>query len=151
MGKNLDTFNAFSEAANSDSSSLEEVLEKFLSDDFQNLDMDGNVQMDRETYIRFFKRLQDSFPDFTMEVNDAREEGDSVILRYRFAGTFTNDLDFSAAGLGLFPASGKKIIWPEATVDFKFAGDKIASIQVADEAAGGDVFLSSLGVSPIGA
>ncbi len=122
-------------------------MEKFLTDDFQNLDIDGNVQMNRETYIRFFKRVQDSFPDFSMEVSDVHEEGDSVILRYRFEGTFTDDLDFSAVGLGVIPASGKKIIWPEATVEFKFAGDQIASIQVADEAAGGGAFLGAIGVS----
>ena len=152
MGKNLDTYNAYFEASWADppASSLEAV-KKYFSPDFQSLDVDGNAQMTKESYLGFLSFLQASIPDMGVVIHDVREEGDSVLLRSHFEGTFAGDLDLSAMGMGVIPASGKKIVWPEATTKWKFDGDQIASIQAADDNGGVGPFLAALGVTPPGA
>ena len=149
MGKNLDTYNAYYKAANADrSSSSIEAVEKYYSDDFQSFDMDGNVQMNKESYMGFVKLLYASLPDIKAVLSDVHEEGDSVIVRSHFEGTHSGDLDLSAMGMGVIPASGKKVVWPEARTEWKFAGDQIASIQARDDAGGVGPFLAALGVNP---
>ena len=152
MGKNLETYNTYRAAseANPPASYLE-AEEKYLSDDFQVLGMDGEVQMNKEAYMGMGTLLFASFPDFNAVIHDVQEEGDSVLVRSHFEGTFTGDLDLSAMGLGVIPASGKKIVWPEATTKWKFKGDQIASLQEMDENGGIGPFLAALGVTPPGA
>jgi hypothetical protein len=84
---------------------------------------------------------------FKAVYSDLREEGDSVIVSYHFEGTHTGDFDLSAIGLGVIPASGKKIIWPEASSYFKIEGDKIVSIKPYGDSGGMESFLAPLGVT----
>ncbi len=81
-----------------------------LSDDFQFLDKDGNVTMDRAGYIGFGHLLFASFNDMKLLYSDLREEGEDVRISGHWEGTFTGDLDLSAMGMGVIPASGKKIV-----------------------------------------
>jgi len=152
MGKNLDTYNAFYEESWANPpASVFEANEKYLSGDFQTLDMEGNVQMNREAYLGLSSLLYASFPDFKSVIHDTQEDGDNVIVRSHFEGTFTGDLDLSAMGMGVIPANGKKIVWPEATTDWKFKGDKVAHIQAMDDNGGVGPFLAALGVTQPGA
>jgi predicted ester cyclase len=152
MGKNLDAYNAYFAASWADPpASLFETNKNYLSEDFQTLDLDGSVQMNKEAYLGLTSLLFMSFPDFKSVIHEVREEGDSVMLRSHFEGTFTSDLDFSAMGMGVIPASGKKIVWPEATTKWDFDGDQIASIQAADDNGGIGPFLAALGITPTGA
>lgn len=147
MGSTLDVFKAFIEAAwaNPPASVLEANM-AYLSDDFRSHDKDGNVQMNKEAYIGMTQLLMSSFKGFKAVYGDLREEGDSVIVDYHFEGTHTGDLDLSAMGLGVIPASGKKIVWPDATNVFKIAGGKIASIEPYGDSGGFEDFLAPLGV-----
>jgi hypothetical protein len=119
----------------------------YLSDDFQNLDQDGNVIMDKEAYIGMTQLLSAALKDFKAVYSDVREEGESVIVSYHFEGTHTSDLDLSAMGMGVVPASGKKIVWPEASSEFKIEGDKIVSIKPYGDSGGMESFLAPLGVT----
>jgi hypothetical protein len=51
-------------------------------------------------------------------------------------------------GLGVIPASGKKIVWPEDTTAFEIQGDKIVSNRPYGDSAGIESFLAALGVKP---
>jgi len=124
-----------------------EWSETHLSDDFQYLDKDGNVTMDRAGYIGLGHLLTASFNDLKFLYSDVRDEGDGVMVTSHWEGTFTGDLDLSAMGMGVVPASGKKIVWPESSSKWKVEGDKVVSIQ--DLSTGGiGEFLALLGVKP---
>jgi predicted ester cyclase len=147
MGRILDVYNAYIEASWANPpSSIVEALTTYLSDDYKNFDKDGNVTTDKAGYIGMVQLITSAFPDFKAIYSDIREEGDSVIVRFHFEGTQTGDLDFSAMGLGVIPASGKKVVWPEDTTAFKIRGDKIVSNKPYGDSAGVDSFLTALGV-----
>lgn len=119
--------------------------EDYISDDFQYLDKDGNAAMDKAAYIGFGYVLISSFENMKFLYSDIREEGESVKVKAHWEGTFARDLDLSAMGLGVIPASGKMIVWPESTSYWKIEGDKVISIQ--DFSTGGVAeFLAPLGV-----
>jgi predicted ester cyclase len=142
-----DIYNAYYEAsyANPPSSNVEAIV-TYFSDDFQSLDKDGNVVMTKEVYTGMVQLLFAAFKDFKYVRSDLREEGDSVIVSGHFEGTHTGDFDLSAMGMGVIPASGKKIIWPEASNEFKIDGDKIVSIKPVGDSGGMEAFLAALGV-----
>lgn len=123
-----------------------EARAAYLSDDFSSVDHDGNVVMDKETYVSMGRILLASLPDFKWVVTDLREEDDFVIMTGHFQGTHMADLDLSAMGVGVIPASGKKIVWPEASVRVTVEGDKIAREEPADDSGGVGAFLAPLGV-----
>jgi predicted ester cyclase len=147
MASKVDVYKAYVEASWANPpSSIAEASMTYLSDDFKNFDKDGNVIMDRAAYTGMGQLLGSAFTDFKAVYSDVREEGDSVIATYHFEGTHTGDLDLSAMGLGIIPASGKKIVWPDDTAAFKIRGDKIASIKPYGDSAGIEAFLAPLGV-----
>lgn len=149
MSSNLDLYHEYYEASWADPpASLMAANEKYLADEFQTLDLDGNVQMIRAQYLGMVHLLQSAFEDFKTVVSDARQEGDNVILTSHFEGTHTGDLDLSALGMGVIPGSGKRIIWPEASTKWRFKDGKIASIQANDGNGGMGPFLAALGVTP---
>jgi predicted ester cyclase len=147
MSSALDVYKEYYEAswANPPSSNVE-AIETYLSDDFQSLDKDGNVVMDKQAYAGIVQLINTAFKDFNYVRSDLRAEGDSVIVSGHFEGTHTGDFDLSAMGVGVIPASGKKIVWPEASNEFKIEGDKIVSIKPYGDSGGMEAFLEALGV-----
>ncbi len=145
MGSNLDFLRAyFEEAWANPPASIMEAAKTHLSDDFQNLDQDGNVLANKEAYLGQGQLLFAAFKDLNYVYSDLRAEGDDVIVTGHWKGTHTGDLDLSALGMGVVPASGKEIVWPEGSSKWKFEGDKIVSIQ---EITGGmESLLAPLGV-----
>jgi predicted ester cyclase len=123
-----------------------EAIETYYADDFHSLDKDGNVVMNKEAYIGMVKLIFTAFKDFNYVLNDLREEGDNIIASGHFEGTHTGDFDLSAMGVGVIPASGKKIVWPEASNAFKIEGDQIVSIQPVGDSGGMEAFFAALGV-----
>jgi predicted ester cyclase len=149
MGSKLDLYNAYIQAswANPPSSMVEANM-TYLSDDYKAYDKDGNVVMDKAAYVGMGQLLSAAFPDIKAVYGDAREEGDSVIVTYHFEGTQTGDFDLSAMGLGVIPASGKRIVWPDEAVEFEIRGDKIVGNRPYGDSAGVETFLAVLGVKP---
>jgi hypothetical protein len=124
--------------------SLMEASQKYLSDDFQNIDKDGKVLMDKQAYSAMGPLLYSAFPDLNYVWGDHRQEGNDLVATFNWEGTFTNDLDLSAMGMGVIKASGKKIVWPEFKARFTVRDNQITSIQ---EIFGGlEPFLAPLGV-----
>jgi predicted ester cyclase len=144
MTSNLDVVNAWRAVPAADV----EASAAFLSDDFQNVDEDGNVVMDKESYIGMGHMLRASLPDFEFVHTALREEGDFVIMTGHFEGTLTNDLDMSAMGAGVIPASGKKIVWSEVSVKIVVEDEKIVREEPYGESGGIGAFLAPLGVKP---
>jgi hypothetical protein len=147
MGNAIDVCKAYFEAswANPPASLLEAGM-TYLSDDFKTYDKNGNAEMNREAYVGMGHLLATSFKDFKAVYGEMREEGDTAIVTFHFEGVFDKDLDMSAMGLGIIPATGKKIVWPDDTAVFKAQGDKIVSIKPYGDSGGIENFLAALGI-----
>ena len=89
-----------------------------------------------------------AFTGMKYVVASTKEEGDRVFVTGHIEGKHTGDLDLSAAGLGVVPASGKQIVFPEATDAWTIKGNQIASIQEIGENSGMAGFLAALGLNP---
>jgi hypothetical protein len=148
MSSKVDVWKEYYEASwTNPPSSVIEANETYLSDNFQSLDKDGNVVANKEAQVGLTQLLVNAFKDFKGYYSDVREEGDSAIVSSHFEGTHTGDLDLTAMGLGVIPASGKKIVWPEVTNEFKIEDDKIVSIKPYGDSGGMESFLAPLGVT----
>jgi hypothetical protein len=117
-----------------------------LSDDFQNLDQDGNVALTKDGILNLGRMMHAAFTDYGFVTTELSEEGDYVIITGHNEGVHTADLDLSAMGLGILPASGNKIVWPEASAKLSIAGDKIRRLEPYVGPAGLKAFLSALGI-----
>ena len=147
MSSNLDVVSEFMDAAWSNPpSSVIDANETSLAENFQSLDKDGNPLMNRDAYIGMARLLLSSFTDFKWVLRDLRQVGDSVIMSGHFEGRHTGDLDLSAMGAGVIPASGKMVVWPEASVEYKVQGDKIVSEKAYGGNSGPEAFLEALGL-----
>jgi predicted ester cyclase len=127
-------------------SSVIEANQAYLSDDFQSLDKDGSVVMNKEAYLGMAHLLLSAFTGMKWVNSGLRQEGDSVIMTGHFEGKHTGDVDLSALGVGVVPASGKMIVWPEASVEYKVEGDKIMSEKAYGGASGLAEMLAPFGV-----
>lgn len=129
--------------ANPPESTLE-ADKTYLSDEFKSLDRNGNVILDKNLLMGMTKLVLSAFKDFKSVFHEMREEGDGVLVRFHWEGTHTVDFDMSPMGLGVIPASGKKVVWPEASTMYFVEGDKIVG---SKEITGGmEWFLAPLGV-----
>jgi len=120
----------------------------YLSDDFQWTDELGSPPIDRSSWIAQGELMESAFPDPSLVIEEIRENGDGVIVRNRFAGTFSNDLDLSPFGLGVIPATGKAVDFPPGTDVVSFKNGKISEMHNSDTGpdAGMARFLKTLGV-----
>ena len=114
----------------------------YLSEDFKSYDSEGNEVLNKESWVGMGQMLQASFTGFEWIRTGLREEGDDIIITGHFEGTHTSDLDLSAFGAGVIPASGKKIVWPEGTSKVTVEGGKITRWDARDEGGGIEEFLA---------
>ena len=125
---------------------LEKAITDYMSDDFENLDTDGNVALTKDQLLGMTRMLGPSFTGYGFVSADLREEDDYVIMTGHFEGTLIGDVDLSAMGLGVgvIPASGKKIVWPEASAKLTIEGGRIVRMQPYAGAAGLKAWLAAL-------
>lgn len=123
-----------------------EAFANLLSNDFANLDQDGKVALTREGILNLGHMMATAFSDYGFVVNTLSEEGDHIIITGHNEGVHTADLDLTAMGLGIIPASGKKIVWPEASAKLTIVGNKVTQLEPHSGAAGLKAFLSALGI-----
>ena len=100
----------------------------YLSDDFEWSDSLGNPPMDKASFSAMAQPLQSALPDLSAVIEDIQEDGDDAVVASHYTGTFTNDLDLSAVGMGVIPATGKTIVFPTQRDRVSFDGDKISEI-----------------------
>jgi hypothetical protein len=100
----------------------------YLSDDFQWSDASGNAPLDKASFSAMARPLESAFPDLSVIIEDIREDGEDAVVASHYTGTFTNDLDLSAAGMGVIPATGEVIVFPTQRDRVSFDGTKISEI-----------------------
>lgn len=98
---------------------------QYLAEDFQGTDSVGGPAFDKEGWIGMGQMFKGSMPDIKVVIDDIQEEGDMLKVKSHFTGTFTNDFDLSAMGMGVIPASGEFVEFPASTAEISFDGDKI--------------------------
>lgn len=96
-----------------------------LADNFQGGDSVGGPPMNKEMWLGMSQLMQTAIPDIDFIIESIEEDGDDLLVTGRFTGTFTNDLDLSAVGMGTIPATGQPINMPSSTSRVSFEGDKI--------------------------
>ena len=143
MTSKLDTAQAYVDLI-SVGGDLEKAITDYMSDDFENLDTDGNVALTKDQLLGMVRMLGGSFTGYGFLSADLREEDDYVIMTGHFEGTHIGDVDLSAMGLGVIPASGKKIVWPEASAKLTIEGGRIVRMQPYAGAAGLKAWLAAL-------
>lgn len=149
MTSNIEFVKAYLDRAWKDvPSSIAEASQETLSDDFQQIDAKGNAVLNKEGYIGGGQMMAAAFEGFTWVLSDLRDEGDSVVMTGHFEGTHTADLDLSPFGAGVIPASGKKIVFPDANLRWVIEGDKIVREEAMDESGSLEAFIAVLGVEP---
>lgn len=73
--------------------------------------------------------MRTTFTGYGFATAELYEEGDYVIIRGHNEGVHTADLDQSAIGLGVIRASGRMVVWPEASAKLTIPGAKIKRLQ----------------------
>ena len=100
----------------------------YFADDFQWVGADGTI-MDRAAWLGMGRMLRAAMPDLRFVADDIREEEGSVIMTDHLEGTHENDFDLSAMGMGVFPASGKMIVFPNGVDRVSVEGGKITRLE----------------------
>jgi predicted ester cyclase len=147
MSSKLDVVNAYLKLLEAIADNAEDAW-AYLADDFQNIDNEGNVVLNRESFIGMSRMLIASFPDVSFVKTGIREEDDYVVVSGHNEGTHMNDIDLSAMGVGVVAASGKKVTWPEANFKVMVTDDKISTWGPYGDYGGAAAWLSALGVEP---
>ena len=108
----------------------------YLSDDFV---FSGPVPepIGREQWMGLQGRLSAAFPDWSYNLSDVQVRGDVARTTHQIAGTHTIDLDLSAMGLPVVPATGKAIKLPLEHADLTFEGGKVVRLHADASADGG--------------
>jgi len=128
-------------------SSVISANEKYFSDDFQSLDIDGNFRGDKAGMNATAQHIYNAFSGFKGVLHDVQEEADgSVTMTFHFEGTHSDDLDLSAMGMGVIPASGKSFVTPKSKSKFYVEDGQIVSSQPIS--GGFEYILAELGAVP---
>ena len=109
-----------------------EESQKYLSEDFQGTDSVGGPTFDKAGWVGMGQMFKGSIPDIKVVIDDIQEDGDMLTVKSHFTGTFTNDFDLSAMGMGVIPASGEFVEFPPSTAEISFEGDKVTRFHNTD-------------------
>ena len=136
---------AFANAFNA--GDLDEVA-GYLAEDFQ---FSGPTPqpLGAAEWLGMTRALQAAFPDIQYNLQIEAVEGDTVRTSTQLSGTHTGELDLTAMGLGVIPATGKRFANPKEYGEATVEGGKVASIRVeAAEGSGLEGILRQIGVQP---
>jgi predicted ester cyclase len=106
-----------------------EVSYGHLADDYQWVDSIGSPPMNKQAWMGMASTMRAAFPDLGFAIDEVHQDGNDVMLTGHFTGTFTNDMDLSAMGMGVLKATGKAVKFPSNTSRVSFTGDKISRNQ----------------------
>jgi hypothetical protein len=127
--------------------SIIESNEMYLSESYQSFDKEGNFMGNKAMMTASGQLLTKAFDGFKSVLHDLKEEEDgSVTMSFHFEGTHTSDLDLSAMGMGVFPASGKSVKTPVSKTKFFVEGGQIVRSQAIS--GGFALVLAAIGALP---
>ena len=101
---------------------------RYLTDDFQATYANGSPSMDKDTWIGSGVLMEAALPDMVWTFEYVGEDGDDVLVDTRMSGTFENDFDLSAMGMGVIPATGKRVEMGPIRNRVRFEDSKICEI-----------------------
>jgi predicted ester cyclase len=103
-----------------------ETASTFLADDFQ---FSGPVPepVGKEAFIGLSMTLSAGLPDLNFDARVVGVEGNVVKVTHQLSGTHTADLDLTAMGMDVVPATGKSFSAAVEHFDYTVEGDKIVS------------------------
>jgi len=125
-----------------------DAVASFLAPDFQ---FSGPVPeaVGAAEWIMVNKILQDGMPDMCINLRIVGVDGDEVQAVDQLTGTHTADLDLTSLGIGVIPATGRRVTLPEERGVATVKNGKITSIRLNTPADGGMAgTLAQLGVQP---
>ncbi|NIM93346.1 MAG: DUF4440 domain-containing protein [Anaerolineales bacterium] len=125
-----------------------DAVAPLLSEDFE---FSGPVPepLSAEEWLGFSRILKAAFPDIQYNLRVESVNGKVVKTSSQVSGTHTGDLDMSAMGMGVIPATGKSFSNPEEYGFATVEGDKITSIRIDSvEGSGVPGILAKIGVQP---
>lgn len=105
--------------------------------------------MNVDQWLGVSDSLHQAFPDLSYNFEVEREEGNQVWVSARFEGTHQNDWDLTPMGMGVVPATGRKISTGKSTTRGVVNNEgKIEKIEVVeqDDNAGMMAVLQQVGV-----
>jgi hypothetical protein len=126
---NVDVVRAWYEAsfANPPASLLTACM-TYLAEDFKHYGPDGSVELNKRQFIQLGQLIANVLSDYKATILSLEEDPDGIVtMTFRWEGIQTGELDLLGSGLGVFPPSGQRIIWPEATTRFEVEGNQIVS------------------------
>ena len=122
----------------------------FLSGDFT---FSGPVPepINAQGWMGTITAMRAGMPDINFNTKIVGVDGDKANVTSQLIGTHTADLDLSAMGMGVIPATGKSFSNPEEPGVMTVANSKITSYDI-DQVEGGGLMglLAQLGISPPG-
>jgi hypothetical protein len=95
---------------------------------FKFIDSIGSDPMNKEMWLGMGHLIQAAIPDIGYIFESIEEDGEDLLVTGRFTGTFTNDFDLSAMGMGVIPATGQPTNMSSHTNRVSFEGDKIVHL-----------------------
>ena len=124
-----------------------EKARSLLTDDFV---FSGPVPkpVNGPAWLDMSKNLKAAFPDLDYQFKIKGVNGNVVNISAQLKGTHKGDLDLTAMGMGVVPATGKAVVFPTSTIRISFDGDKISRIHdpATDPDAGPAGFFKAIGV-----
>lgn len=125
-----------------------DTVASYLADDFQ---FSGPVPepVGAAEWIRLNRTMQAGMPDMSVNLRIISVEGDVIRSVDQLTGTHTADLDLTPLGIGVIPATGRKVSLPQESGVARVRDGKVVSIELNTPENGGLVgLLAQLGVEP---
>ncbi len=123
-----------------------DTLADLLADDYE---FSGPVPepMGRDQFLGLMELMREAFPDIQFNTRLANIKGNVVRFTNQLAGTHTGDLDLSAMGMGVIPATGRSFSMARENGESVIEDGYIISTHVQPtEGAGLMAILHQLGV-----
>lgn len=113
-----------------------ELAATLLHDDFH---IDGLAprQLSTRGFLALQSALLAAMPDFSYNLSNIQQEGETVRATVNMTGTHTQELSLPTFGLPSIPATGLSVILSQVPATFQLENDLVKSIEIAQEPGGG--------------
>lgn len=100
-----------------------------------------------QQWVGLQQALQTAMPDWSFNASKFEDKGGVVRVTVQISGTHTEDLDLSAMGLPVIPATSIHVQLPAEHPELTVKGDKVSAVNVQPTPGGGvPGLLAQLGV-----